>query len=925
MSLSIELTPDGASFRGEGPWGESLAAAFPLPVKPDFRVPPALRVLDRLLMDDLCEMEGDDLRLSFETIYQLEPFERADLSLPAAILRDIRVAVRADGYVRTGGDFSVAARLSGADGTIIPDSARTGAWLQGEGRTQLVPLPVYRLLNRIDKGGGPSLEEQHRLIAEVKRLAEGAEAALDSFLEGQEYLTPEAIGIEVEAHGPDRLVVRPTVEGVEEQFESFQASEGPMRTTYTERDGTRRRRLLLSSEERRTAESLARVRELTGADVPRFLENPEAFLPDEIDLTRFSPRVKGLIPRRYRSQPYLDVREGKQSRDWFSVSPRIEMLEDDGTGTAWDARVSPHEEQEDIERAPSGGDRDGNVGPPIPPEAYAELCKQVVQTGERHVLHEGAWITIEPERAQRFLAALEEVEIGEDGEWRVSRARANYVLDVISNVDQLEFGLGVARPTLVDPPPYPVPDTLECTLYPHQEFGFRWLRYLFENNYGGLLADDMGLGKTVQVAALLAYLAEEGLLGPSLLVVPNALIPNWKQELNRFCPNIGRVHEHHGPGRSRSPAALSAWDVVITTYGTLRRDQLVLGEVDWQVIACDEAQNVKNPTTQVTAAVKGMKAKARLALTGTPVENGLSELWCIVDFVEPGKLGSWAEFRDNFERPLIEASEAGQFQAARQLQEELDPHYVRRKKTDVLTGLPKKSERRYSVDLGEDQAKEYARIIRALKDNEMISLQALTSLIQLASHPSLLGYPATESRKYLAVCPKLAKTVEVLEDIQAQGEKVVIFTRFRRMQDILQQVLSDRFGVVAPIINGEHAGWARQRRVESFNKAPGFGALILSPEAAGVGLNITGANHVIHYTRLWNPAKENQATDRVHRIGQTKPVTVHYPIVKGDSFRSIEEHLDDLLAEKSRLAENVLWPRESLSVHADLQRVMAEA
>lgn len=859
------------------------------------------------------------LRIPFDTVYGMEAFERIELGMPPNS-EPVTVALRSRGYVRRGGGFEILASIARSDGTVVPASARIGGWVRAGNGGFLVSPEVFRLVRRLDQGCGDSLEEQHRFIAEVVREAEGCQAQLDSFLGNQEYLTPEGVGFEVEVESADRLILRPVAEGIQERFPEFENGTWPVRTSYSKREGGKRRRLLLSEEQKQAASELSAGREIRGADVPKFIDNPDAFLPDAIDLSRFSPRVRGLIPRRYRSQPYLDVREGKESRDWFTVSPRVEMLADDGLLSASLFDGPTVEGDAGLERREDPGPAD--PVPAVEPGVYAELCRAVLETGEPNVLHNGSWIHIDPVRAELFLAALGEAAVTETGELRIPRDRIGYVLDVISNVDQVEFGLVPQGPTLIDPPDYDLPLSLKAQLYPHQEFGYRWLRYLHEKGLGGLLADDMGLGKTVQVAALLAFLHEEGALGPSLLVVPNSLVPNWRQELEKFCPVIRAIHEHHGTHRVRDPGFLGTWDIVITTYGTLRRDQLVLGEVDWKVIACDEAQNVKNPTTQVTSAVKGMKADVRLALTGTPVENGLSELWCIVDYVQPAKLGSWSEFRNEFERPMIEASDEEQQRIAHRLQVELDPHYVRRLKGDVLADLPGKTEERAQVNLSEVQKGQYAAIIKRLRDGDLIPLQALQLLIQLCSHPSLLGHEAKDGADYIAMCPKLECTVSILDSIRDAGERAVIFTRYRRMQAILQEVLADRFGIFAPIINGEDSGRARQGRVDAFNRVHGFGVLILSPEAAGVGLNITGANHVIHYTRLWNPARENQATDRVHRLGQERPVTVHYPIVAGQDFRSIEQHMDELLAEKSRLADNVLWPRESLSVVADLERAL---
>jgi superfamily II DNA or RNA helicase len=923
MSLSFDWTSSGLKVEGAGPWGPSVTDAFPIPAEPEYSVTSKLRILDKLIQDELAELEQNAARVPFETLYEIDSFERAALGLPTRQI-DVRISLRSRGYPRVDGGFEIVPQLTLPDGEIVPRFQRVGGWVRSGRSGFLVSRSSYNLLQRLDDGVGPTLEDQHRFVAEVCNLARECEADLDPFLENQEYETPTSIGLEIMVQSEDHLSFAPIPEGVEEEYGELEDSDGLVRTIHTKRDGNKRKRLVLSEEQKNAVTAVASAADLRGSDVPRFLDNPEAFLPDQIDISRFSPRVRGFLPTRYRSQPYLDVREGKESRDWFTVSPRFEMLADQGplSGDLWAGPDIPDGEAfsrqgEDLISLPQ------DPGPS--PEEYLDLCRQVVESGESYVLHEGTWIHIDPERAERFLLAFNEAEVMPNGDWRIGRECVGFVLDVISNVDQLEFGFETEteKPALIDPPEYPMPEAFNGELYPYQEFGYRWLRYLHENEYGGLLADEMGLGKTVQVAALLAHLAESGSLGPSLLVVPNSLVVNWRKELARFCPMIRGVLEHHGPDRRRDPHFLGVWDLVITTYGTLRRDQLVLGEVDWQVIACDEAQNVKNPTTQVTSAVKGMKARMRLALTGTPVENGLSELWCIVDYVQPGKLGSWSNFRSRFERPLLNAPDEDKPMVAEQLQVQLGPHYVRRKKAHVLKDLPSKSEYRECIGLSDMQERAYATILKKRQEGEMIALTALQRLIQICSHPALLGQSAFTASEYLEACPKLQKTVEILQGVEAVGEKVVIYTRYKRMQDILQEVVHERFGVFAPIINGEDAGRARQARVDEFNMAPGFGILILSPEAAGVGLNITGANHVIHYTRLWNPAKENQATDRVHRIGQDRPVSVHYPIVViGEGSPSVEEHMDRLLQEKSRLAENVLWPRENLSIIKDLERAM---
>ena len=535
------------------------------------------------------------------------------------------------------------------------------------------------------------------------------------------------------------------------------------------------------------------------------------------------------------------------------------------------------------------------------------------------------WIEIDPDRARRFLDFCDDnPEV--DGRRHVDRASVQLVLDVIPNTESLEY-IEPEFSSEVTPelPVYHLPRSLEATLYPHQEVGYRWMRHLHESGCGGLLADDMGLGKTVQLIAFMSHLHDLGALRPALLVVPLSVMVNWQRELQRFAPKIEPAREHRGPSRPKGEdiLRLARNEVVITTYATLRRDQVWLGQIDWTVVACDEAQNVKNPTANVTSAVKGMKASFRLACTGTPVENGLSELWCIMDFAQPGRLGSRREFRDDFERPLVDALDDTLDQQGHvaRLRRRLHPHYIRRTKDQTLR-LPPKTERTYEVGMSARQAARYSRILERVRRREKNPLAGLQDLIAVCSHPLASGgmREAERPEQLLEDAPKLGKTMEVLDEIRRLPAKVVVYTRLKAMQRILQTVIRCKFGFDPRVLNGEVSGRNRHRIVEAFNGGRGFDAMILSPEAAGVGLNITGATHVIHYTRLWNPAKENQATDRVHRIGQQHPVTIHYPVVVGDGFKSVEEHLHDLLAEKLQLARNVLVARKSLDFMSELEQ-----
>jgi SNF2 family DNA or RNA helicase len=427
----------------------------------------------------------------------------------------------------------------------------------------------------------------------------------------------------------------------------------------------------------------------------------------------------------------------------------------------------------------------------------------------------------------------------------------------------------------------------------------------------------MGLGKTVQVLAYLARLHERGELRPTLLVLPLTLLDNWERELRRFVSADIRVHRHEGSRAARLGGLRRGADLVLVSYDTLRRDQLELAKIDWKAVICDEAQYAKNPTAQRTSVVKALKADHRVALTGTPVENGMVELWCIMDFVQPGRLGSWQDFRTKFERPLVDDDdETSRRQTVNLLQNELRPHYLRRLKDDVLVSLPPKTVASERVPLSTTQLVEYRKIAREAKAaGRGAALGAITRLLQLSSSPpsDLRSGPIDEQ---IASCPKLARVLELTAEIKRRGEKVAIFTRFLKLQNLLQAAIQHRFGLFPDCINGAITA-NRQRILDIFSEKPGFNVIVMSHDVAGIGLNVTAANHVIHYTRPWNPAKESQTSDRVHRIGQDRAVTIYLPVAVAGDFRSVDERLDELLQEKAKLARDVLVARTSLEIRAD--------
>jgi SNF2 family DNA or RNA helicase len=450
---------------------------------------------------------------------------------------------------------------------------------------------------------------------------------------------------------------------------------------------------------------------------------------------------------------------------------------------------------------------------------------------------------------------------------------------------------------LLDPPA-----SLVAQLRPYQRRGFSWLAFLDRLGVGGLLADDMGLGKTVQVLALEAHQREQGQRPPTLIVCPLSVLGNWRREIERFTPSL-KVHVHHGSTRTLQPSA----DLVLTTYQLAARDVDLLAATQWDRIVLDEAQHVKNATGAIARAVRRIPARHRVALTGTPVENRLTELWSIADFLNPGILGPASIFRARYSVPVERFADAD---AAARLRRVTRPFLLRRVKTDkaVITDLPEKFERRQWCNLTIEQATLYRAVIdemfvklreaHAGFRHKGLVLSAMTKLKQVCNHPAhLLG----DGSPLAGRSGKLDRLEEILANALVDGDRALVFTQFARFGAMLTPYLAGRLGTRVEFLHGGTPRGARDAMVARFQEsAPGQGprVLLLSLKAGGTGLNLTAANHVVHLDRWWNPATEAQATDRAFRIGQRRDVQVHTFVCVG----TIEERIDSIMAEKRTLA-----------------------
>ncbi|WP_040788909.1 DEAD/DEAH box helicase [Nocardia paucivorans] len=462
-----------------------------------------------------------------------------------------------------------------------------------------------------------------------------------------------------------------------------------------------------------------------------------------------------------------------------------------------------------------------------------------------------------------------------------------------------------------EPEPVSPPVRLKTQLRPYQLRGLAWLATMDRLGCGAILADDMGLGKTVQVLALLLHERETATApGPTLLVCPMSVVGNWQREAERFAPDL-RVLVHHGPTRCRGPeldAAVAAADLVITTYALLVRDTRELARQSWERVVADEAQHIKNAATRQARAVRALPARHRLALTGTPVENRLEELRSILDFAMPKLLGSAQTFRARFAVPIERENDRN---AVTRLRTVTSPFVLRRVKTDpaVIGDLPEKLEMTVRANLTAEQAALYQAVVRDMLDKlrdakgmarKGAVLAALTQLKQVCNHPA--HYLRDHSAVLLRGAHrsgKLALVEDVLDAVLAEGEKALLFTQFREFGELLVPYLDERFGTRVSFLHGGVTKKHRDAMVADFQRETGPPLMLLSLRAGGTGLNLTAANHVIHLDRWWNPAVENQATDRAYRIGQDRAVQVRKLVC----VDTIEERIDEMIGGKSRLAD----------------------
>ncbi|OZF03845.1 ATP-dependent helicase [Rhodococcus sp. 15-2388-1-1a] len=471
------------------------------------------------------------------------------------------------------------------------------------------------------------------------------------------------------------------------------------------------------------------------------------------------------------------------------------------------------------------------------------------------------------------------------------------------------------------PETIPVPDGVNATLRPYQQRGLDWLAFMSRLGLGAVLADDMGLGKTLQVLTLLAH---EKSSTPTLLVAPMSVVGNWQREAAKFTPAL-RVLVHHGPARSKGDEldrAIAEHDLIVTTYALMAKDREQLAEQTWRRVVLDEAQHIKNSGTVQAKAALAIPADHKLALTGTPVENRLDELRSILDFANPGMLGRPSDFRKRFSVPIERENDES---AVSRLRAITSPFILRRVKTDptVISDLPEKNEMTVRANLTAEQAALYKAVVdemmaqiadaKGMKRKGAV-LSALTRLKQVCNHPAHFlsdGSPVLKRGQHRS--GKIGLVEDMLDSILGDNEKALLFTQFREFGELVAPYFAERFGTEVPFLHGGVSKTKRDEMVEKFQTDDGPPIMMLSLKAGGTGLNLTAANHVVHLDRWWNPAVENQATDRAFRIGQRKNVEVRKLLCVG----TVEERIDSMLVSKQDLANLAVGTGENWVTEMD--------
>lgn len=771
-------------------------------------------------------------------------------------------------------------------------------------------------------------------FADIKSFSKEAAATLDGYLKNQEVHSTSKIKIDIQFNN-GILEIIPQI-GIlnENDFVNTFDRLPTIREIYpvTDSNGTTTR-IIISDDQKDELQKIKKIRKIEKSErINEIVENPELFFNEHTtDFSIFySDRVKEIGIYKPQFYPFVcpyksDWIPGIEVKDRIDGSKRIYLKTLDQLSDFIDTK----------EKAVKDGMKSVNWENVDIPILDAE---NLITNAKRQFKNPKQ--PIKPEKSQHENEVLIIKENAEHTEFVQNSKVPESIIHSFSEIDNLEKGI---------------------TLKEHQTEGISWLQTMHKQNLSGcLLADDMGLGKTLQLLYFIEWHSKVNstLQKPYLIVAPVSLLENWENEYQKFFnpqnliltklygkTSLTKSFDHV---RNKIEAnQLQRQHIILTNYETLRNYQATLCLIDFAVVALDEAQKIKTPGTLVTNASKALKADFKIAMTGTPVENTLVDIWCIMDFSVPGLLGNAKDFAKEYQNPLKDEG-TDLIVLTERLRNKIGIFIKRRLKRDVAKDLPIKFDNensrlckvmpivqlnRYKIEIENANNSK----TNDSNDGRNQKLKSLWAIRDISDHPYLLDHQILNfsSEELIATSAKLQTTMGIIENVKLKNEKVIVFADRKETQKMLQKVLYDSFQILPSIINGDtpstkqkedRAKLSRQQTIDRFQEEYGFNIIIMSPLAAGVGLNVTEANHVIHYSRHWNPAKEEQATDRAYRIGQKKDVHVYYPMAifpnemqndQGERQKAFDEILDKLLDNKKSLASNTLFPTDQAEVRPD--------
>lgn len=846
----------------------------------------------------------------FDSIYLLDAQDRELLGLSSNYPYSIRLRSIGD-FKSSDFHYYMEYLTHVPDGDILAANTYGNQIELSDGRKYILSESQFKLKKLIDRFNSTdeefkTYEYNLRKFSEIKSAALAAGVQLDSFLYGEEVFAPDEIKLEISREG-DSLIVLPSVEIKEkDKFKRTFDRQRCILDVYPISDDVgNRTRVVLNDTQKENLEPIKKhgCRYSDRDEILNMIEHPtEYFDPDQFDLSEFySERVIDLGFYKPKFYPFVSPYHS----EWI-VGASIEHPID---GTA-NVTIESEEELLDLEDSiETAISEEKNVCSYHEIEIAIEDAKYLAEMARKQLSNPKIPVKVEDDEAGTKVLIIEE------------------------NADSTGYIIG--NHSLSSESEYPLYQNTnlrnDFRLKGHQEEGVAWLQYLFGKKASGcLMADDMGLGKTLQLLYFIDWHAQtHPKHKPYLIVAPVSLIENWQNEYLRFFSKpmkVTTLSSRQVPRKfdRKTIDLMQKCDIIITNYETVRNCQLNFCAVNFDVVVLDEAQKVKTPGTLVTNAVKALKSNFRVAMTGTPVENTLLDLWCIMDFCVPGLLGNAREFAKKYQSPL-KNQDTDLIALGNEIHDKLGIYFMRRLKADAAKDLPMKYEVKEQVKMPMIQEKMYRYIVSSYnptKKGDM--LMTIMGIREVSEHPYLHDESLTahDCDELINDAARLIATISFLDKIRAASEKVILFAERKETQKMLQRVVRNQYGYTAKIINGDtpttsdpNAGkQSRQSAIDDFQSKRGFGVIIMSPVAAGMGLNVTAANHVIHYSRHWNPAKENQATDRAYRIGQDKDVYVYFPMAVSPSFKSFDVTLDELLSRKINLASSTIFPTERIEV-----------